>query len=102
MENFPSKQPLLVKVCAVLIFIVTASLGLLALYTGYAPERYTRYGYTRPLYGRDAYLFGVILITLSLTLLLLLLKSKEQAVYLGAALGLLLLVVIFGGIYICR
>ena len=79
-----------------------ASLGLLALYSGYAPERYTRFGYTYPLYGRDAYLFGVILIILSLTPLLLLAKSKQQATYLGIVLGMSLLIIIFGGIYLWR
>ena len=102
MEKFSRKQPLLLKACAVFIFLIMASLGFLALYSGYAPERYTRFGYSRPLYGLDAYLFGVILITLSLTPLLLLLKSKQQAIYLGTTLGLLLLIVIFGGIYIWR
>ena len=102
MEKFSRKQPLLLKACAVFIFLIMASLGFLTLYSGYAPERYTRFGYSRPLYGLDAYLFGVILITLSLTPLLLLLKSKQQAIYLGTTLGLLLLIVIFGGIYIWR
>ena len=102
MDNFPRKQSLLVKACSIFIFLVIASLGLLALHSGYAPERYTRFGYTPPLYGRNAFLFGVILITLSLIPLLLLLKSMQQATYLGIALGLLLLIVIFGGIYLWR
>ena len=75
MDKSPRKQSVLVKVCSIFVFLVIASLGLLVLYFGYAPERYTRFGYTQPLYGRDAYLFGVILITLSLTPLL---RSEEH------------------------
>ena len=102
MDKSPRKQSLLVKLCSLFVFLVIASLGLSALYSGYAPERYTRFGYTHPLYGRDAYLFGVILITLSLTPLLLLAKSKQQATYLGIVLGMSLLMMIFGGIYLWR
>ena len=102
MDKSPRKQSLLVKVCSIFVFLVIASLGLLALYSGYAPERYTRFGYTHPLYGRDAYLFGVILIILSLMPLLLLAKSKQQATYFGIVLGMSLLIIIFGGIYLWR
>ena len=102
MDKSPPKQSLLVKVCSIFIFLVIVSLGLLALYFGYAPERYTRFGYTPPLDGRDAYWFGVILITLSLMPLLLLAKSKQQATYLGIVLGMSLLIIIFGGIYLWR
>ena len=102
MDKSLRKQSLLVKVCSIFVFLVISSLGVLALYSGYAPERYTRFGYAHPLYGSDAFLFGVILITLSLTPLLLLAKSKQQATYLGIVLGMSLLIIIFGGIYLWR
>ena len=102
MDKSPPKPSLLAKACAIFVFIVMMSLGLLVLYAGYAPERYTRFGYTQPLYGRDAYLFAVILIALSPTPLLLLAKSMQQAAYLGIVLGISILMIIFGGIYLWR
>jgi hypothetical protein len=48
----------LTKFTLALISLAVGSVGLLVIYTGYAPERATRFGLVGPLLGPDAIAFG--------------------------------------------
>ena len=95
-----NQQPLIVKTLAFSISAVCFALGLTALLTEFVPESWTRFGLTAALRGEDAKLYGAILILLSCLPLLMFCKSAKQAATLGSILFIMLMVAIFGGIYL--
>ena len=76
------------------------AVGLAAILTEYAPASSTRFGLTGPLFGDNAKLFGIISVLVGLLPLLIFCKTAKQASIFGSLLFVLLMVAIFGGIYL--
>ena len=94
--------PLVVKVLAVLMTIVVSGLGLLAMITAYAPERWTRYGLVGPLEGDVARSFGVSIFLFGLLPLMLIARTQKQAMWIGVVVGTLGVASVFAGVYFVR
>ena len=94
--------PLIVKVLAVLMTGVVSGLGLLAMITAYAPERWTRYGLAGPLEGDVARSFGVSIFLFGLLPLMLVARTQKQAMWFGVVVGTLGVVSVFAGLYFVR
>lgn len=99
MTRTPAAVSPLAKSALVLISLVTATVGLLAICTGYVPERATRFGLAHPLFGPDATAFGLICLLLAGIPLLAFARSTRQASILGALLGMSLIAMIFLSVY---
>lgn len=91
-----------VKIIMLAISIVCISIGLLAYLTEFAPERSTRFGLVGPFFGIDAKVIGAITLLIGLLPLLFFCKSAKQVATLGSLLFVLLMVAIFGGIYLFK
>ncbi len=74
--------------------------GLLAIVTEHVPASWTRFGLAGPFFGVDAKVIGAITFLLGLLPLLFFCKTSKQAATLGSLLFVLLMVAIFGGIYL--
>lgn len=90
--------PLHVRLLAFAITCVVSGLGLLALYTQYAPERWTRYGRADALQGDPAVIFGLTVFCFGLLPLMIWFKSQRAALLFGGLVGTLGVVSLFGGI----
>jgi accessory gene regulator protein AgrB len=95
-----NNQSPIVKLLMLAISATSMAIGLAAIFTEYAPASWTRYGLVGPLFGKDAKMFGAILIFVSLIPLLVFCKTAKQATIIGSLLFLLLIATIFGGIYL--
>ena len=93
-------QPTIVKLLMLAISAVCIVLGLVAIATEYSPARWTRFGLTGPLFGVDAKVSGTITLLLGLLPLLFFCKTSKQAAIMGSLLFVLLMIAIFGGIYL--
>lgn len=91
--------PLLVKALAVLMTCVVSGLGLLAMVTAHAPERWTRYGLVAPLEGDVARSFGLSMVLFGLLPLMLLARTQKQAMWIGVVVGTLGVVSVFAGVH---
>ncbi len=94
--------PLVVKVLAVLMTGVVSGLGLLAMITAHAPERWTRYGYVAALEGDVARSFGLSIFLFGLLPLMLVARTQKQAMWFGVVVGTLGVVSVFAGLYFVR
>jgi hypothetical protein len=91
-----------VKLLMLAISATCMILGLTAISTEYSPATWTRFGLAGPLFGKDAKIFGVILIFVGLIPLLAFCKTAKQATIIGSLLFLLLMAAIFGGVYLIK
>lgn len=78
------------KLLAVLITLVVSGIGVLAVATHYAPQRWTRYGLMPALYGAQADAFGITVFFAGLLPLGLLMDSARRAGWFGCIVGLLI------------
>ncbi len=99
MTHAVKKPDFITRLTMLAITGVLWTLGAMAILMEYAPERWGKLGYTPPLFGHDAKLFGVTLILVGVIPLLLFCRSKNQAAWLGALLGVAILTILFAGIY---
>lgn len=90
--------PLVVKVLAVLMTSVVSGLGLLAMITAHAPERWTRHGYVAPLEGTDAQSFGASIFFFGLMPLMLVARNQRVALWIGVSAAVLGVVSLFAGL----
>lgn len=97
----PREQKLspLARALFLLISIVVMVLGICAIVDGYAPGRFTRFGYAPPLYGTDAKKFGFVLLLMGLLPLLPFCRNARQATFYGSVLGVVLVTTIFIAAY---
>ena len=93
-------QSLIVKVLMLAISATCIVVGLLAIATEYSPASWTRFGLAGPFFGINAKVIGAITLLLGLLPLLFFCKTSKQAATLGSLLFVLLMVAIFGGIYL--
>lgn len=84
---------------ALLISVVVMFLGACVVIDGYAPGRFTRFGFAEALSGVKAKEFGAIMVLLGCLPLLLFCRSSRQATILGTALGVVLISAIFATAY---
>ena len=89
--------PLVVRLLAVVMTCVISGLGLMALVTGHAAGRWTRYGYAGPLEGSPAHAFGLAMFFFGLLPLALAMRSPKSAVRLAVASAVLGLLSVFVG-----
>lgn len=99
MKQTRSAVPWFTKLIFAFISLVVGSIGVIAIYTGYAPEGATRFGLVGPLWGMDAHAFGFICLFLAALPLLVFARNKQQALIIGSSLGVLLVIMIFAVIY---
>lgn len=92
------RPPLYVRLIAITITCAVSGLGLLALYTRHAPERWTRFGYAAPLDGNSATVFGLSIFFCGLLPLMLTARSAKTAMVFGAVVGTLGVLSVFIGI----
>jgi hypothetical protein len=92
------QHSLAVRLLAVLMTCVVSGLGLLAIYTRHAPERWTRLGYAAPLEGDEATVFGLSLFFLGLLPLMLFARTPKAAMVFGTIVGTLTVLTVFVGI----
>ncbi|MCY0964052.1 hypothetical protein [Parathalassolituus penaei] len=105
--NDDQKQPrstapitLSARLVCLLITVVTMALGIWTIIDEYAPGRATRFGQTEAITGPDTAGFGMILMLLGCMPLLVFCRNAQQVAWLGSALGVALLAVIFTTIYL--
>lgn len=91
----PTKQPVLVRVLAVVMTLVFSGLGALSYFSSYTPERSSRFGMTAPLYGDAAQDFGLAIFLIGLLPLALFAKNAKQAGWFGAVIAVMFLVAVF-------
>lgn len=101
-DQKPIQQPLpgYVRLLAVLMTLVVSGLGALALVTGRAPGRSTRFGYAGPLDGIAAYGFGLSIFLFGLIPLMLLARSFVSAAWFAGSVAVLALAVLLFTIFI--
>lgn len=80
----PKKQPVLVRILAVLMTLVVSGTGALSFFTLYAPARWSRFGQTGPLFAEDAQVFGLAVFVIGLLPLIFFARSAKEAGWLGA------------------
>lgn len=88
------------RLVCLLITVITMALGIWTILDEYAPGRATRFGQTEAVTGPDAVGFGIILMLLGCMPLLIFCRNSRQVAWLGSALGVALLAVIFTTIYL--
>jgi hypothetical protein len=86
------KQPLLVRIVAVLMTLVVSGLGALSFFSSYAPGRSTRFGYAGPLFGDAARDFGLAIFVVGLLPLALFARSAKQAGWFAGMVAVVFLV----------
>ena len=86
-----------VRLLAVLITLVVSGIGMLAVASHYAPQRWTRYGLIPALQGAQADAFGITVFFAGLLPLGLLLGSARRAGWFGCIVGLLIVASLFIG-----
>ena len=91
--------PLVVKVLAVLMTGVVSGLGLLAMITAHAPERWTRYGYVAALEGDVARSFGLSIFFFGLMPLMLVARNQRAALWIGVTAAVLGVASLLAGLY---
>ena len=84
-----------VRVLGVLMSVVFSGSGLLSVFTGYAPERSTRFGMTGPLFGELAASFGITIAIFGLMPLALCAKTARGAGAFASACAVLALAHLF-------
>lgn len=84
---------------ALIVALPVIAYGALLTAQAYAPGRFTRFGYARPLFGDDARTYGLIVVLLGCLPLLLLCRTPRQAALLGTLLGIAVLSTIFALAY---
>ncbi len=87
-----------VRLLAWAITVVVSGLGLLALWTGHAPARGTRFGLSGALDGVAASSFGLSLFFFGLLPLMLTARSAKGALVFGVVVGTLGLLSVFLGV----
>lgn len=92
------RPPIYVRLIAIAITCAASGLGLLALYTRHAPARWTRFGYTAPLDGNSATVFGLSIFFFGLLPLMLTARSAKTAMVFGSAVGTLGVLSVFVGV----
>lgn len=80
---------------SLLISVVIVSLGAWVVIDGYAPGRFTRFGFAEAIYGVKAIAFGSIMILLGCLPLLLFCRSSRQATIFGSVLGVIIIAATF-------
>lgn len=86
------------RLLAMLMTLVVSGIGLLAVFTQYAPERWTRFGYTAPLEGHVATVFGLSVFFFGLLPLMLTARSPRTAAVFGSVVGTLGMLCTFIGV----
>jgi hypothetical protein len=95
-----NNQSPMVKLLMLAISATCFAVGLLAILTEYSPATSTRFGLAGPFFGLNAKVIGAITLLIGLLPLLFFCKTSKQATILGGLLFVLLMVAIFGGIYL--
>jgi hypothetical protein len=95
-----NRQSFVINILVLLIFAVCFTLGLIAILSGFVPARWTRFGLSAALLGNSAQLYGAVLIQLGCLPLLMFCRNSKQATWFGSVLFTLLMLTIFGGIYL--
>lgn len=73
------QKSLLIRVTAALMSLVVSGIGALSFFSGYAPERSTRFGMAGPLFGDQAEHYGIALFIIGLMPLAFFARSNKQA-----------------------
>ena len=91
------KMPLVAAISIAVLSIIVCGLGIAAMWSGYAPERPTRFGVASALEGPAALRYGSTIFLLGLLPLLAFARSPRAVAWLGAALAVALLANLFFG-----
>lgn len=88
------------KILFGLISFVFVSVGALAFFTEYSPQKSTRFGLVGPFYGPEAMDIGILTMMIGLMPLIVFARTAKQAAILGTILGVGFIAVLFYLIYL--